>query len=172
MIDSEALKNIEKLHQMKSDGVISEAEFNVAKERLLSSRQAAAPKADAATLPAANDHIGWMLLPLRRYAEFHGRSTRKEFWMFQLTFLALLLGCAVLGFLIGAEAAAGLFLLGLLGMLVPLLAVQVRRFHDQDRSGWFALLNIIPYVGSIIIWVFMLFEGTRGDNSFGPDPKD
>lgn len=57
-------------------------------------------------------------------------------------------------------------------MFIPGLAVQVRRFHDQDKSGWFILLGFIPYIGGLILFVFMCLEGTRGPNRFGPDPKD
>ena len=49
--------------------------------------------------------------------------------------------------------------------------MQVRRFHDQDKSGWFVLLGFIPIVGGLIVLVFMLLEGTKGPNRFGPDPK-
>ena len=65
-----------------------------------------------------------------------------------------------------------IFGLAYLAILVPSIAVQVRRFHDRDMSGWFVLLNFIPYVGGLIVFVFMLLEGTRGPNRFGPDPKD
>ena len=58
-----------------------------------------------------------------------------------------------------------------LGLFIPSIAVQVRRFHDQDRSGWMVLLGFIPYVGGIIVLVFMCLDGTRGPNRFGPDPK-
>jgi len=64
-----------------------------------------------------------------------------------------------------------LTLLLLLGVFIPGLAVQVRRFHDQDKSGWFVLLALIPLVGSIAVFVFMLLEGTKGPNRFGEDPK-
>ena len=66
----------------------------------------------------------------------------------------------------------GLLILFVLGSFVPALAVQVRRFHDQDKSGWFVLLSLIPYIGGIIVLVFMCLEGTRGPNRFGADPKD
>lgn len=59
----------------------------------------------------------------------------------------------------------------LLAIVIPSLAVQVRRFHDLDKSGWFILLNFIPYIGSIIVLVFMCMDGTRGPNRFGDDPK-
>ena len=60
----------------------------------------------------------------------------------------------------------------LLGIIVPSIAVQVRRFHDQDKSGWFVLLALIPFLGGLIVLVFMCLEGTKGANRFGPDPKD
>ena len=54
---------------------------------------------------------------------------------------------------------------------MPLIAVEVRRFHDQDRSGWFALLNLIPYIGPLIVLGMMCIDGTPGENRFGPNPK-
>ena len=50
------------------------------------------------------------------------------------------------------------------------LALSVRRFHDQDKSGWYVLLGAIPYVGGLITLVFMCRSGTAGPNRFGPDP--
>jgi uncharacterized membrane protein YhaH (DUF805 family) len=76
----------------------------------------------------------------------------------------------------GAPAAIVLiFLLGMvawLGVLVPSIAVQVRRFHDQDLSGWFVLLGFVPYIGWLVIIVFMCIPGTKGDNRYGTDPLD
>jgi uncharacterized membrane protein YhaH (DUF805 family) len=68
----------------------------------------------------------------------------------------------------------GFALLGIFGLatIIPSIAVQVRRFHDQDKSGWFVLLNLVPYIGALIVLVFMFIEGTKGPNRFGPDPKD
>lgn len=123
----------------------------------------------------------WMLMPLRRYAEFSGRSRRKEYWMFILAVIILYVACALLfGGLGGAvsdpEGAGGLFsipiLILALALFIPSLAVQVRRFHDQDKSGWFVLLGLIPFVGGLIVLVFMCLEGTRGPNRYGADPKD
>ena len=76
--------------------------------------------------------------------------------------------------LTGLLGGTGLLVFGLLylAIIIPSIAVQVRRFHDQDKSGWMVLLGLIPYVGGIILLVFMLLEGTRGPNRFGPDPKD
>jgi uncharacterized membrane protein YhaH (DUF805 family) len=125
----------------------------------------------------------WMLKPLVRYADFSGRSRRKEFWMYQL--LNFLVICFVVLIIIAGSAATSegefgplaivgfvLLILWVLGTFIPNLAVQIRRFHDQDKSGWFVCLGLIPYLGGLIIFVFMLLEGTVGDNRFGPDPKD
>lgn len=125
--------------------------------------------------------MDWMLMPYRRYADFNGRSQRKEYWMFLLLFLIVYaVGLTIMlagGF--GGSEPGPLFWLGgallaifVIGSFIPSLAVQVRRFHDQDKSGWFVLLNFIPYIGGIIVLVFMCLEGTRGPNRFGPDPKD
>lgn len=141
----------------------------------------------------------WMLMPLRRYAEFSGRSRRKEYWMFAL-FLIIVM--SVLG---GLMAAGGLpamleaqrtgatatppgpiFWLGgallalfALAIIVPGIAVVVRRFHDRDMSGWwylgFIVLSMIPVIGflaSIANLVIMCLPGTPGPNRFGPDPLD
>lgn len=130
--------------------------------------------------------LEWMLMPYRRYADFTGRSRRKEYWMFVL--LSLIVAAVALAMMFGGmggldEAGAprisatsyvGIGLLSVwgLGSIIPSIAVQVRRFHDQDRSGWFVLLGFIPYVGGLIVLVFMCLDGTRGANRFGPDPKD
>jgi uncharacterized membrane protein YhaH (DUF805 family) len=128
----------------------------------------------------------WMLMPYRRYADFSGRSRRKEYWMFALLFVivyavgfALLMAGGMAMDPTGQTAPGALFYLGagllgifVLGSFVPALAVQVRRFHDQDKSGWFVLLNFIPYVGGLIVLVMMCLDGTKGANRFGEDPKD
>lgn len=133
----------------------------------------------------------WMLMPLRRYADFSGRSRRMEYWMFALgvTILFLIVGF-VFGGLISAFAGSGVnadgspragllggSLVGLglimilgLALIVPSIAVQVRRFHDQDRSGFMVLLNLIPYLGGLVVLVFMCLPGTTGENKYGPDP--
>jgi uncharacterized membrane protein YhaH (DUF805 family) len=125
--------------------------------------------------------MDWMLMPLKRYADFTGRSRRKEFWMFTLlNFIVtiVLYGLIIMGmdFQTGQMGAlsmlgGGLLLSYGLAVLVPSIAVHVRRFHDQDKSGWFVLLMFIPGIGGLIVIVFMCLEGTRGPNRFGEDPK-
>lgn len=131
--------------------------------------------------------LDWMLMPYRRYADFSGRSQRMEYWMFTLfsAIVALVLVMLMFAGLGGVDATTGEPTMGMLGYVsiallviwglgsvVPSIAVTVRRFHDQDKSGWFYLLGFIPYIGGIVMIVFMCLDGTRGPNRFGPDPKD
>lgn len=119
----------------------------------------------------------WMLMPVRRYADFSGRSRRKEFWMFQLGIFLLYIAVLVLAAILGAisETLSGIvmiiFAIAMLGLIIPSLAVAVRRLHDQDKSGWMLLLGLIPLIGSIILLVFYCTDGTPGPNQYGPDPK-
>ncbi len=121
----------------------------------------------------------YMLMPIRRYADFQGRSRRKEYWMFVLFQLLVMIGIAVLFAVFDSISAGmgsimlGLGVLAYLGLFfLPSIAVQVRRFHDQDKSGWFVLLSLVPYVGGLIMLFFMVQPGTAGPNRFGPDPLD
>jgi uncharacterized membrane protein YhaH (DUF805 family) len=120
--------------------------------------------------------VEYMFIPFMRYADFNGRSRRKEFWMFAL--LQIILMIVAIAMVIALEMTAGprvwIFtpvVLWLLATFLPGLGVQVRRFHDQNRSGWMMLLALIPYVGGLIVLVFMCLDGTPGDNRFGRDPK-
>ena len=126
----------------------------------------------------------WMILPLLRYADFSGRSRRLEYWVFTLLITIMIFGFIFLMLALSGQEyqsedplplagvwIALLVLLGI-GIFIPSLAVQVRRLHDQDRSGWWILLGFIPYIGGLIMLIFMLIPGTRGPNDYGPDPKD
>ncbi|PZU59760.1 MAG: DUF805 domain-containing protein [Sphingobium sp.] len=135
--------------------------------------------------------MDWMLLPLRRYAQFSGRARPKEFWMFFLFILVALIVLNVVEVMLGLSVgqswvhrgnwwyAAGYRthggpLTGLfaLGTLIPYLAVAVRRLHDTDRRGWWLLLGFFPIIGGIVLLIFFIVSGTRGPNRFGPDPVE
>ena len=117
----------------------------------------------------------WYLEVLKKYAVFSGRARRKEYWMFALfnfifAILALTLdGLASTSF----SYIFGLFYLAyVLALLIPGLAVLVRRLHDTGRSGGWFFIAFIPLVGSIWLLVLMILEGDRGANVYGPDPKE
>ena len=106
---------------------------------------------------------------VERYADFQGRAPRSEFWWFVLFYMLLGLAVAVIG---AASDTLGAILniLLTLGLLVPSIAVSIRRLHDTDRTGWWVLLGLIPLIGTIVLIVFSVQRGTDGDNRFGPDP--
>ena len=103
----------------------------------------------------------WYLGPLKKYAEFSGRASRKEYWLFALWNLPIMV---VLGLI-----SETLFWLYSLGILLPSLAVGARRLHDTNRSAWWLLLSIVP-LANIALLVFFCLKGTDGDNDYGPDP--
>jgi len=119
--------------------------------------------------------MDWYLMALKKYAEFQGRSQRKECWMFTLfNFLAMVLLGAV-GALLGGGGEGGLgdVLQGLygLGVLVPGIAVTVRRLHDIGKSGWWGLVALIPLIGSLILIYFAVKDSQPETNEYGPNPK-
>lgn len=119
--------------------------------------------------------IDYMKMPLQRYADFDGRSRRMEYWMFVVGIIGASIVTSIIDGVLGMGGMVGglygpLTTLLLLGTLIPSIACVVRRLHDQDKSGWFALLGLIPLVG-IVLLVFMFLEGTQGPNQYGPDPK-
>jgi uncharacterized membrane protein YhaH (DUF805 family) len=139
--------------------------------------------------------MDWMLLPLKRYADFQGRSRRMEFWMFVLfqvvlswivSFVVNMIfppvipaydptdPAAAIAAMNAVYTSPGMIVSGLLGLffLVPSLAVAARRLHDQDKSAWLLLLLFIPFLGWLILVIFYCLPGTQGPNRFGPDPKD
>lgn len=105
---------------------------------------------------------------VEHYADFRGRAPRSEFWWFMLFTFLLSLVIGILGAI--SETLAGIvnILVGL-GLLIPSIAVSVRRLHDIDRTGWWYLL-LFTGIGVIVLLVFWVQRGTPGDNRFGPDP--
>jgi uncharacterized membrane protein YhaH (DUF805 family) len=113
--------------------------------------------------------MSWHLMVLKKYAVFSGRSRRREFWMFALFnfIIALVIGC-VEG-IVGSPAIIST--LYSLAVLIPSLAVTVRRLHDTGRRGWWILIGLIPLVGWIVLIVFMVLDSQPNDNQYGPNPK-
>ncbi len=118
-----------------------------------------------------------------KYATFSGRASRSEYWFFALFNAVISIALILLGTVIGAaaggsEGAANGMLVGYilyaiygLGVLIPSLAVTVRRLHDSNKSGWLILIGLIPFVGSIVLLVFMILQGTNGENQYGNIPE-
>ena len=108
-----------------------------------------------------------------KYALFTGRARRKEFWQFQVVAFAISIVLMIVDGILGTKTASGIGILGgifSLAILLPNIGVLIRRLHDTDRSGWWALLGLIP-IANIALLVFMFIQGPVGSNRFGPDPK-
>lgn len=111
-----------------------------------------------------------------KYVTFSGRAARSEYWFWTLfTFIGALIasfidGALFAGNTIGSSGNGPIYLIFVLAILLPGLAVSVRRFHDIDRSGWWLLTFLIPLLGIILMLIFFTKKGTTGDNRFGPDP--
>ncbi len=120
--------------------------------------------------------MNWYLQVLKKYADFSGRARRKEYWFFVLFNIIISVALTVIDVMVGTYSQAiGIGLLACiyaLAVLIPGIAVSVRRLHDTDRSGWWLLIVLIPIIGPIVLIVFMCIDGTPGTNRFGPSPKE
>jgi len=118
--------------------------------------------------------MNWYFEVLKKYAVFSGRARRKEYWYFVLFnfLIGILLGIidgAIGGF--DPEKVGILGLIYTLAILIPSLAVTFRRLHDTGRSGWWWLIGLIPLIGWIVLFVFMVLDSDPETNEYGPSPK-
>lgn len=120
--------------------------------------------------------MDWYLDVLKnKYATFSGRARRKEYWMFLLINLVVSVALALIDSLIGSVSESGMGLLSSvysIGVLIPSLALSVRRLHDIGRTGWWVLISIIPVIGAVVLLVFMLLDSEPGSNRYGANPKE
>ena len=119
--------------------------------------------------------MNWYLEVLKKYAVFGGRSRRKEYWYFFLFNILISIVLMIIDGLTGTlSLEAGMGLLGgiyALAVLIPGIAVTVRRLHDTNHSGWWLLIVLVPLIGAIVMLVFMVKDSQPGENQHGPSPK-
>lgn len=119
--------------------------------------------------------MNWYIGVLKKYAVFNGRARRKEYWYFFLFNIIITLVLAGIDSVTGSfSTAVGMGLLGgiySLAVLIPGIAVSVRRLHDTDRSGWWLLISLVPLAGPIVLLVFVVQDSTPGENRYGSNPK-
>jgi len=117
--------------------------------------------------------MSWYLGALQKYATFSGRSRRKEYWYFVLFnfIVSIVLAIVDVGVFDAQGGIGPLSGIYSLAVIIPGIAVGVRRLHDTDRSGWWLLIALVPLIGAIVILVFTIQDGTPGDNTYGPSPK-
>ncbi|WP_444684402.1 DUF805 domain-containing protein [Alkalicoccus luteus] len=111
----------------------------------------------------------WYAHVLSRYADFRGRARRKEYWMFTLINILSMLALVIVQE--AADIAPLLTGLYSIAVVVPALAVGVRRMHDTGRSGWFVLVSFVPVLGVFLFAIFAALDSEAGPNDYGSNPK-
>jgi uncharacterized membrane protein YhaH (DUF805 family) len=148
--------------------------------------------------------VDWAKRPVQKYMDFSGRAPRAEYWWYTLAVIISVIVVSIVEGIVGLDNMVGpygpLSMILMLGLLVPGIAVSVRRLHDTDRTGWWLLLPLVPYciglilagpamlsgsmeglgaagilmvvgaIGGIVLLIFYVLPGTKGDNRYGPDP--
>lgn len=116
----------------------------------------------------------WYIEALKKYAIFSGRARRKEYWMFILFNIIIVLALTLFDKLVGTFCdATGHGFFGTLysfAVIVPNLSVSVRRLHDTGRSGLYFFLAFIPVVNFVLLY-FLIQDSTPGENEYGENPK-
>lgn len=119
--------------------------------------------------------MNWYIDAWKNYVNFQGRARRKAYWMFALFNIIAIIALGVIEGAIGLSGQSGYGILtGLysLAIILPGLAVAVRRLHDTGRSGWWILIGLVPLVGPIVLLVFFVQDSQPGSNQYGPNPKE
>ncbi len=109
----------------------------------------------------------FLLAFTNHYVDFKGRATRKQYWLYVLfMFIAFLILAEVLSFF--GKTGDIIYALCQLAILLPSLAILARRLHDTNKSAWWLLLNLVPFIGGLVLFVFALLPSNEGENRFGP----
>ena len=122
----------------------------------------------------------WYLGVLKKYAVFDGRARRKEYWMFLLFHMIVVIGLLIINAIIISSVSESTLAqvavvlpmtVYMLGVLCPALGVTIRRLHDTGKSGWWIFISLVPVIGGLWFLYLMVIDGTPGDNQYGPSPK-
>src|SRR5690606_5490294 len=113
--------------------------------------------------------IDWFVKGLKNYANFTGRARRKEFWFFALTQFIILIIAQILDAILGSEFL--FYVLTVLALFIPALAVSIRRLHDIGKSGWWYLIGLVPLIGFILLIIWFATETKQNNNEWGQPPK-
>ena len=138
-------------------------------------------KATPSPLPTssmANNHsaeasygiIDWFGKCLRNYFNFSGRARRKEYWYFMLVYVAIIIVAAILDSVIFNTSTGWFYVVTVLGLFFPSVAVTIRRLHDSSHSGWWFLVSLVPLIGIVLI-VYLVRETKFEINQWGPPAK-
>lgn len=120
--------------------------------------------------------MNWYFKVLKQYADFSGRARRKEYWMFILFNFIISVITSIIDKMMGLSIREDLpfgyvSLIYALLIIIPALAVSVRRLHDIGKSGWWIFIALVPIIGGIWLLILHFTNGQAGTNEYGPDPK-
>lgn len=128
----------------------------------------------SSAVEASPSVFGYFVKGLKNYATFSGRARRKEYWFYLLFYTMFMLLLSFIDGVMGlysVEAGIGFFSgIYALALLIPSLAVSVRRLHDTNRSGWWLLISLVPLIGAIVLLVFFC-QDSKAENQHGKNPK-
>ncbi|HDH03921.1 MAG TPA: DUF805 domain-containing protein [Candidatus Campbellbacteria bacterium] len=119
--------------------------------------------------------MNYYLAVLKKYAIFNGRARRAEYWYFTLFNLIISVALGVVNGIVFFTTGISIIVLCwiyVLAVVIPSLAVAVRRLHDTGRSGWWMLISLIPFIGGIVLLVFFVQDSQPGENQYGSNPKE
>ncbi|MCD7904104.1 MAG: DUF805 domain-containing protein [Clostridiales bacterium] len=108
----------------------------------------------------------------KNYANFKGRDSRKQFWMFILFNFVISLIIQVVAALILGDSAAIIMSIYELIVLIPSIAIIVRRLHDINKSGFWIFINCVPLIGWIWYLILVCKKGDEGSNRYGSVPTE
>ena len=113
--------------------------------------------------------MNWYIDAWKNYVNFNGRARRQAYWMFVLFNIIAAVILSIVDGIIGTGGLLG----GLyaLAVFIPGLALLVRRLHDIGKSGWWALIGLVPLIGVVVIIIFACMDSQPGTNAYGPNPK-
>lgn len=114
--------------------------------------------------------MNWYIEAWKKYAVFGGRAGRREYWYFVLFHILAYILLSIIAGIIG-KIGASLLSLYAVAVFLPGLAATIRRLHDTNRSGWWALIALVPFVGAIVLLVFLSQESHAVENQYGPLPR-
>jgi uncharacterized membrane protein YhaH (DUF805 family) len=128
----------------------------------------------------------YWLAAWNNFGVFSGRARRMEYWLYRLEIMivgmifgipfALLQNSSSSEIMPESNPALGILILAVAAILAILfiivdLGVTIRRLHDTGRSGWWILIRLVPYIGGLVIFIFMLMDSEQDQNQYGPNPK-
>ncbi len=114
------------------------------------------------------DFLNWFLDPVKnQYADFEGRATLKQYWMFVLVSVLISIAISIVEYTLGTILLGTIFSLAI---CIPNLAIGARRLHDIGKSGWWQLIVLVPVIGFIVLIVWLARKSDAGPNKYG-SPK-